>query len=108
MNEIKSLCLNWSSMVSKMITSSGFLTVYLDTRKKLFLLWGKRLFKYIENFTTKKGKFLDKNSEIFHTSSQNIDCGYSLELPRWGGSYEYPQSMISSKIKSIYPCKSQF
>ena len=24
------------------------------------------LFKYIENFTTKKGKFLDKKSDIFH------------------------------------------
>ena len=25
---------------------------------------------------------------------QNIDCGYSLELPRRGGSNEYPQSMF--------------
>ena len=23
-----------------------------------------------------------KNSDIFHISAQNIDCGYSLELPR--------------------------
>ena len=36
-----------------------------------------RLFKYTENFTTKKWKFLDKNSVIFHISAQNIDCGYS-------------------------------
>ena len=36
-----------------------------------------RLFKYIENFTTKKGKFSDKKkSNIFHISAQNIDCGY--------------------------------
>ena len=42
-----------------------------------------RLFKYIENFTTKKGKISDKNnSDIFHISAQNIDCGYSLEPPR--------------------------
>ena len=41
-----------------------------------------RLFKYIENFTTKKGKFSDKNSDIFHISAQNIDCRYSLELPQ--------------------------
>ena len=47
------------------------------------------LFKYIENFTTKKGKFSDKKSNIFHISAQNIDCGYSLEPPRWGGSNEY-------------------
>ena len=33
------------------------------------------LFKYIENFTTKKRKFSDKNSNIFYISSQNIDCG---------------------------------
>ena len=39
---------------------------------------------------TKKGKIPDKNSDIFHISAQNIDCGYSLELPRRGGSNEYP------------------
>ena len=49
-----------------------------------------RLFKYIENFTTKKGKFSGKkNSDIFHISAQNIDCEYSLEPPRGGGSYQY-------------------
>ena len=51
------------------------------------------LFKCIENFTTKKqkkGKFSDKNSDIFHIPAQNIDCRYSLELPRHGGSDEYP------------------
>ena len=54
--------------------------------------------------------FLDKNSDIFHISSQNIDCGYSLELPRQGGSNEYPQSMFSSRNKKniVYPCKPQF
>ena len=31
---------------------------------------------------------------IFHMSVQNIDCGYSLEPPRRGGSNEYPQSMF--------------
>ena len=34
-----------------------------------------RLFKYIENFTTKNWKFSDKNSDIFHISAQNIGCG---------------------------------
>ena len=37
----------------------------------------------------KRGKFSDKNSDIFHISAQNIDCGYSLEPPRRGGSNEY-------------------
>ena len=31
---------------------------------------------------------------IFLISAQNIDCGYSLEPPRRGGSNEYPQSMF--------------
>ena len=30
---------------------------------------------------------------------QNIDCGYSLEPPRRGGSNVYPQSMFLSKNK---------
>ena len=42
-----------------------------------------------------------KNSDIFPISAQNIDCGYSLELPRRGGSNEYPQSMFLSRNKKI-------
>ena len=69
-----------------------------------------RLFKYTENFTTKKWKFSEKNADMFHISAQNIDCGYSLEPPRRGGSNEYPQSMFLSRNKknNIYPCKPQF
>ena len=39
-----------------------------------------------------------------------MDCEYSLELPYWGGSNKYPQSMFLSRNKknNIYPCKSQF
>ena len=50
--------------------------------------------KYIENFTTKDGKFPDKNSDNFHVSAQNKDCRYSLEPPCQGSSNEYPQSMF--------------
>ena len=61
------------------------------------------LFKYNEYFITKKWKFSEKNADIFHISAQNIDCGYSLEPPRRGGSNEYPQSMFWSEIrKNIY------
>ena len=51
-----------------------------------------------------------ENSDIFPISAQNIDCGYSLEPPRRGGSNEYPQSMFMSRQKknNIYPCKPQF
>ena len=53
------------------------------------------LFKYIENFTTIKiENFQIKNPDIFHISAQNIDCGYSLEPPRRGGSNKYPQSLF--------------
>ena len=71
-----------------------------------------RLFKYIENFTSKNRKFSDKKKPLIffyisaqnidcgysleppRLSAQNIDCGYSLEPPRRGGSNEYPQSMF--------------
>ena len=68
--------------------------------------------KYTENFTTKKKNenFQRKKSDIFHFSAQNIDCGYSLEPPRRGGSNEYPQSMFLSRNKknNVYPNKPQF
>ena len=38
---------------------------------------------------------------IFLISAQNLDCGYSLELPRRGGSNEYPQSRFWAKIRKI-------
>ena len=38
---------------------------------------------------------------IFLISAQNIDCGYSLELHRWGSSNEYPQSMFWTEIWKI-------
>ena len=57
-----------------------------------------------ENFQIKK------KSDIFPISAQNIDCGYSLELPRRGGSNEYPHSMFltRNKKKYVYPSKPQF
>ena len=44
----------------------------------------------IENLV---GNFFD----IFLIFAQNIDCGYTLEPPRRGGSNEYSQSMFWSK-----------
>ena len=38
-------------------------------------------------------------SDIFHISSQNINCWYSFEPPLRGGSDEYPQSMFLSRNK---------
>ena len=55
------------------------------------------LFRYTEKFyhqKIKKKKKSDKSSDIFLISAQNIDCGYSLEQPRRGGSNEYLQSSM--------------
>ena len=38
---------------------------------------------------------------IFLFLLKNIDCGYSLEPPHWGGSNEYPQSMFWAEIRKI-------
>ena len=38
---------------------------------------------------------------IFLFLLKNIDCGYSLEPPRLGGSNEYPQSMFWAEIRKI-------
>ena len=89
-----------------------------------FNLWGKKILSFIllshyektpiqiyRQFHLQKLKiFRYKNSDIFHISAQNIDCGYSLEPPRRGGSNEYPQSMFLSRNKknNLYPCKPQF
>ena len=51
-----------------------------------------------------------KISDNFHISAQNIDCEYSSEPPRRGGSNEYPQSIFLSRDKknNVYPSKPQF
>ena len=38
---------------------------------------------------------------FFLSLLKNIDCGYSLEPPRRGGSNEYPQSMLRAEIWKI-------
>ena len=65
---------------------------------------------YTENFTTKNWKFLEKHSDIFHISAQNIDWQYLLESSCRGSSNKYPQSMFLSinKKNNVYPCKPQF
>ena len=65
---------------------------------------------YRKNSPPKTENFQIKTPDFFHISAQNIDCGYSLEPPRRGGSNEYPQSMFLSRNKknNVYPCKPQF
>ena len=56
--------------------------------------------QYTENYlVVKNEKFHWKIFDIFLIFAQNIDCEYTLEPPRRGGSNEYPQSMFWSKNK---------
>ena len=61
------------------------------------------LFKYTEKLITKKWKASDKMSDIFHISVQNIDCGYSLEPPRRGGSNEYHNPCFWTETRKCIP-----
>ena len=65
--------------------------------------------KYRNCYHQKIKKIQIKNSDVFHFSAQNIDCGYAIEPPR-GGSNAYPQSMFLSRNKknNVYPYKPQF
>ena len=60
--------------------------------------------QYTEIFKIVKTENFQKNIfDIFFIFAQNIDCGYTLEPPRRGGSNEYPQSMSWSKnMKNMY------
>ena len=57
--------------------------------------------KILKILQPKSEKIQIKKSDIFHIPAQNIDCEYSLDPPRRGGSNEYPQSMFFSKIRKI-------
>ena len=71
----------------------------------------KHAYSIIPNFLPPKNEnFQIKNSDIFHISAPNIDCGYPLELPRRGGSNAYPQSMFLSRNKknNVYDVNPRF
>ena len=50
----------------------------------------------------KNDNFQLKIAMFFIIFAQNIDCGYTLEPPHWGGSNEYPQSMFRIHAHAIY------
>ena len=62
----------------------------------------KEIFKVVKN-----ENFPLKNFDIFLIFAQNIDCGYTLEPPRRGGSNEYPQSKFWS-INRYTPANPSF
>ena len=65
---------------------------YIPLRKHAHMI-------YSNFFRSKIDNFQRKIFDIFLIFAQNIDCGHTLELPRRGGSNEYPQSMFWSKNK---------
>ena len=64
----------------------------LSLRKHAHMIYSNFFRSKIDNFQRKK-------FDIFLIFAQNIDCGYTLEPPRRGGSNEYPQSMFWRKNK---------
>ena len=76
-------------------------TVKSDTDKERRLVLLRKLAHAINrDFSSLKiENFQLKVFDIFLIFAPNIDCGYTLEPPRRGGSNEYPQSMFWSKNK---------
>ena len=65
---------------------SFFLNIY-TLRKHAHMIYSNFFRSKIDNF--QRNIF-----DIFLIFAQNIDCGYTFEPPRQGGSNEYPQSMF--------------
>ena len=83
----------------------------MSPQRYVFMALRKHAYSSILKILPPKSEnFQIKISDIFHISAQNIDCGYSLEPPRRGGSYEYSQSLFMSRNKknSAYPVKPSF
>ena len=45
---------------------------------------------------------------FFNIFALNIDCGYTLELTKQGGSNDYPQSMFLTQNKKNTPAQPSF
>ena len=72
----------------------SFLTFRLSLRKHAYSNRLKKL--------PLKTVFRQKFWQFWYISAENIDCGYSLEPPRLGGSNEYQQSVFCAKIRKMY------
>ena len=89
------LIFNQKKMFSLLTVSANRIyPKYLNTSASFHIITKTRLFEYTKILPPKNENFQLKISDIFHISAQNIDCGYSLEPPRRGGSNEYPQSLL--------------
>ena len=79
------------SICKRQFTAKIGLISHLRTHKSLRKHAYSNILKIL---SPKNENFQIKNSDFFHVSAQNIDCGYSLEPPRRGGSNEYPLAEV--------------
>ena len=81
----------------------------LQDLNQLFPLRKQAYSNILENLPAKYEKFQIKILILFLCLLKNIECGYSLEPPRRGGSNEYHNLCFEQKLKNnVYPCKPQF
>ena len=85
----------WSDVHVTTVSDRNF-TVYnsLNVIISLSVPYENKPIQMYWKFYQQNLKILRKNTDFFHISAQNIDCGYSLEPPWWGGSNKYPQSIF--------------
>ena len=77
---------NWSKWsIFEFLDSMPVLDIYKynEDRIKRWPLRKHAFSNILKILQPKKEKLQIKKSDIFHISAQNIDCGYSLELPRF-------------------------
>ena len=68
----------------------------------IFLIFYSKHRLWVHVRTASPRRFLrvqNENCFFFLIFAQNIDCGFTLEPPRPGDYYEYPQSIFWSKYK---------
>ena len=71
-------------VLNKAITISNTTHVFMKKLEKVLIWITLRKHTYsniLQILSPKNENFQIKNPDIFHVSAQNIDCGYSLELP---------------------------
>ena len=82
------LCVTWGSFV----TSTHWLNLHC-------LTWKHTCSNMLKISPPKTESFQIKFRYFFIFLLKNIGCGYSLELPHWGCSNAYPQSIFLSRNK---------
>ena len=90
----------------KLVYNEDFVRVQMSVQTRFWNLKGsefslrKHAYSNIVKILPPKNEmFQIKNSDIFHISAHNIDCGYSLEPPRRGSSNGYHNLCFEQKYE---------